>query len=70
MYKGPLNIEDDMNKFQKETLTPYKVALVMLIKDYCSPDVGCQQSGKQIRTISKKYNNLKKRNENYCTFFQ
>lgn len=35
MYKELLNIEENTNKFQKETITPYKVSVIMLIKQYC-----------------------------------
>ncbi|XP_012256347.2 anaphase-promoting complex subunit 5 isoform X2 [Athalia rosae] len=36
MYKDLLNIGTNVKKCPKETLTPYKIAVVILIKEYCS----------------------------------
>ncbi|XP_043287109.1 anaphase-promoting complex subunit 5 [Venturia canescens] len=39
MEKEALNLDDTSNKLQQEILTPYKVAVIMLIKDYCYKSV-------------------------------
>lgn len=31
-----MNIDGNIKRVQKETLTPYKVATVILIKEYCN----------------------------------
>lgn len=35
MSKDILNIDGNVKKIQRETLTPYKIAVVILIKEYC-----------------------------------
>ncbi|XP_057337255.1 anaphase-promoting complex subunit 5 [Microplitis mediator] len=39
MYKELLNVEENINNSQKDTLTPYKIAVILLIKCYCSTNV-------------------------------
>lgn len=36
MSKELVNIDGNVKRVQKENLTPYKVAIVMLIKEYCN----------------------------------
>lgn len=36
MYRDLLNIGTNAKTCQKETLTPYKIAVVLLIKEYCN----------------------------------
>ncbi|KAK0177690.1 hypothetical protein PV328_001718 [Microctonus aethiopoides] len=38
MFKEFSNVEENTHKSQKETLTPYKIAVILLIKSYCLPN--------------------------------